>query len=245
MYRHVRQNCKVAKENVPATPLADTADMKQQIQALMSMMAKLLEHNTAASASQTVNINTGNTVNHVNTANIVVAQQIVIQPWGGPKTMHVPSDMIAAAFTENPRLAEYCSLSESDKYDKDTAKSYILEALVELTKRAHKDPVYRNVYLNPNRADQAMVCIGDTKWEACPLNEVTRIMFESISSEIRVATSMYLAEKDRLPAGIEGSACYVPQLYANNPADYIDMAKGLIAAHLGNIAPVAPKKKRA
>jgi hypothetical protein len=150
--------------------------------------------------------------------------------------------MIAAAFTENPLLADYCEMGDHDKTDEEKAKTYIVEALMELTKRAHADPVYRNIYLNPNRSDQAMVCV-DKKWEAYPLYEATRVMFESVASEIRAATSMYLPEKDKLPIEIQGSACYVPQMYRGNPKQYIDMARSLIVAHLANLIPVAAKKR--
>jgi hypothetical protein len=201
----------------------------------MQNMENLLEQKTATATPLGV-------INNVGVVNNVVAQ-IHIHSWGGDAPLRVPSEMIAAAFTENAQLAEYCEMGDHDKADEEKSKPYIVEALMELTKRAHVDPVYRNVYLNPNRSDQAMVCV-DTKWEACPLYDVTRVMFECVSTEIRAATSLYLPERDKLPPAIQGSACYVPQMYRGNPKQYIDMAKALVVAHLANIAPTAARAVR-
>jgi hypothetical protein len=185
---------------------------------------------------------TVNNIGAMNTVNNTVVNQIHIHPWGGVKSLRVPGEMITAAFTENPRLAEYCDMPESDKYDEEKAKEYILEALMELTKRAHIDPTSRNVYLNPNRSDQAMVCIDDTKWEVCPLYEATKVMFESVSAEVHAALPLAPAKGAYVvPMEVQSGAGYVPTMYKSNPKQYIDMAKALIIAHLANLAPAKKK----
>jgi hypothetical protein len=207
--------------------------LTMRVDQLMAGRPAETKHEPAPAAPPTTVNNITN--NNVGTINIV--NQIHLHPWGGPKTLRVPGEMITAAFTENPRLAEYCSLSEADKYDEEKSKGYILEALMELTKRAHADPVQRNVYLNPNRADQAMICADAVTWEACPLYEATKMMFESVSAEVHAAIPLVPAKGAYvIPMEIQGSACYVPTMYRSNPKQYIDGAKAQIVAHLANLA---------
>lgn len=75
--------------------------------------------------------------------------------------IHVPPAHIHAAFSKNPRLVEYCRWPDAERVDAAKAAPFVLEALVDLVRRAHRDPAYRNVYLDPRRADQAMVYVAD------------------------------------------------------------------------------------
>lgn len=254
MNRHIRQNCKVVKQSklealdeIKQLPPDDILAAQQKIEqlelvvrthkSLQEQIDQLRKEQAQLIQPQTITNNTINTVNNV-------VAQIHIHPWGGVKTLRIPGESITAAFTENPRLAEYCDMQESDKYDEEKSKMYILEALMELTKRAHTDPIYRNVYLNPNRSDQAMVCIDDAKWEVCPLSEATKVLFESVASEVHAALPLSPAKGAYVvPIEIQSGAGYVPTMYKSNPQQYIDMAKALITAHLANIAPISAKRR--
>jgi len=182
--------------------------------------------------TQQVTVNNGPVTNTAITNNTVN----IIQPWDGENRIRVTAEMIAEAFTENTRLAEFCKMSDYEQTNPEGAGPYVLEALMDLTKRAHKDPMARNIYLSPKRADQVMVCLVDGSWEVRSLEEATRMMFDGVAMEIkRVVRSN--EERGKLPFQIQGSASYVPMMYEDEQDRYVSMAKKPVSAHLTNTAP--------
>jgi hypothetical protein len=175
------------------------------------------------------------TTTNVTTNNIT--QTINIRPWGRGPSDHVviPASMLRAAFTENPRLAEYCSLTDEDKVDAEQAAPYVVEALVDLVKRAHADPAARNVYLNPRRADQVLV-FDETTWKVLSLVEAIKAMFDSIAGSIhRIIVSD--RERAELPFEVQASASWMPTLYKAEPEKFVAQARPQVAAHLTNMTP--------
>jgi hypothetical protein len=166
-----------------------------------------------------------------------LAQTIInIRPWDGDDFIQVPVTLLAAAFTENPRLAEFCRMGDTEKSDPEIASPYITEALVDITRRAHADPVSRNIYLNPKRTDQVMVCLEGGQWEVRALNNASRTLFDGIVSRINKII-LSTTERTKLPFEIQASACYVPMLYNSSPEEYVQSAKPSLSAHLANTAP--------
>jgi len=113
---------------------------------------------------------------------------------------------------------------------------------MELVKRAHKDPLSRNVYLNPKRADQVLVFVDsdDVKtWEVRPLLEAIRRIFDTVAGGIHriIVTD---AERAQLPFDVQSSASWIPNLYDDEPDKYVKEAKQPMAAHLANTRPVQP-----
>ena len=164
MYRHIRQNCSVTETLQPANQrrLAEQAVKVDALQMQLTKLTALLENKLAVVAASpepassamvvkamgTTKVNTGPVTNNVT--------QIAIHPWAGKNGVVIPVAMLHAAFDENPRLAEYCSFSDREKVDAELAAPYVLEALVDLVRRAHADPAARNIHMNPRRADQVM-----------------------------------------------------------------------------------------
>jgi hypothetical protein len=151
----------------------------------------------------------------------------------------LPTTHVKAVFTENPRLAAYCKLTEEEKTDAATAAPYVLEALMELVKRAHKDSLSRNAYLIPEQADQALVFVdsgGAKSWEVRPLLEVTRLIFDTIAKELHriIVTD---TERAQLPFTVQNSASWVSCLYDDEPDKYAKEAKQPMTAHLANTRP--------
>lgn len=189
-----------------------------------------------------------NITNITNTANTaLITQNIVnIRSWDGNERLVIPTGLIKAAFTENPRLIEYCRMSDDERTDADKAAPYVLEAMVDIIRRAHMDPVARNVRLNPKRADQALVSVTDSqteepRWEVRPLLEVVRQLFDGVASTLH---RIIIADRERaqLPFDVQSAASWVPNLYENAPERYVKEGRGALSAHLANTAPPAAKK---
>ena len=157
--------------------------------------------------------------------------------------IHIPPALVKAAFTENPRLVEYCRLTDAERTDANRAAPYVLEALVDLVRRAHQDPLSRNIYLNPNRADQVMVCVeeegrpeqGDprARWVVRPLVDAIRLLFDGVAEEIH---RMIIVERERaqLPLAVQSAVAWVPSLYNDEPERFVREGRAPIAAHLSN-----------
>ena len=113
------------------------------------------------------------------------------------------------------------------------AAPYILETLVDLTKRAHKDPSARNVYLNPSRADQVMV-FSVTSWEVIPLIDAIRSLFDSVAGNIRRIIKCN-DERVSLSPPVQATAPWIPAMYDDEHEKYAADAKPTMSAHLRNI----------
>jgi hypothetical protein len=263
MNRHVRQYCKIAnsaegmeklmehtiKQQLDAQA-AKTDAQTAKVDALQTQVAELTAllreqlgagpapSTAQAGASQTVNI--GSVANTTMTTNIAqVNQQIIIRPWDGAPAdrIHVPPGLIAAAFAENPRLKEYCRLGDNEKTDPKVAPPFVLEMLMDLVKRAHTDPAARNVYLNPKRADQALVCLKTGRWEVVQLADATRLLFDGVVVSIHAVT-LSDEKRKQLPFEAQHALAMAGLAYSDEPEEYARRAKGPMAAHLANTAPV-------
>jgi len=237
-----------------ATQSEQIATQSEQIAKLTTLMERMLLTNTAFvpdTARETSNVRVG-TVNaplvHTVTNHIQVQQTVNYLPglrsFDSEDRLIIPAALVKAAFTENPRLAAYCKLSDEEKTDAEAAAPYVLEALMELVKRAHKDPLSRNVYLNPKRADQALVFVDSDEvktWEVRPLLEAIRRIFDTIAGGIhRVIVTD--AERAQLPFDVQSSASWIPNLYDDEPDKYVKEAKQPMSAHLTNTRPLLEHK---
>ena len=154
--------------------------------------------------------------------------------------IRIPIDLVKAAFTENPRLIEYCRMSDEERTDTEKAAPYVLEALVDLVRRAHRDPVHRNIYLNPKRTDQVMVCVEEKgevpvqRWEIRLLADAIRLLFDGVAEDIR---KIIITERERkqLPLDVQSAAAWVPNMYSSNPESYVQDGRATMAAHLENV----------
>jgi hypothetical protein len=224
--RHVRLYCKIANtregmeismEYTLRKQMVEMEDrMKTQLNAQMTQVAELaallkgqlvaesrtipdVQADVTASAGDTIAAQVGQfaqTIAGAHTAASVSSLSII--PWDGDDFIHIPVSLITAAFTENPRLVEFCQLGDAAKADPEIATPYISEALVDLTRRAHADPVSRNIYLNLKRTDQVMVCLKDGGWEVRALSDASTALFDEIASQIQQIT-VSDTERTQLP----------------------------------------------
>jgi hypothetical protein len=234
------------QKQITALAAQNTAQ-SDQIAKLTSLVEQMVLTNTTITspAPQTTTTNSilVNTINAPITNNTVQHIQVNYLPglrsFDSEDRLIIPAALVKAAFTENPRLAAYCKMSDEEKTNAEAAAPYVLEALMELVKRAHKDPLSRNVYLNPKRADQALVFVDSDEvktWEVRPLLEAIRRIFDTIAGGIhRVIVTD--AERAQLPFDVQSSASWIPNLYDDEPDKYVKEAKQPMSAHLTNTRP--------
>jgi hypothetical protein len=257
--RHVLHRCKIANSDEGMNKLMDHTIQRQleQQNAKIDRLTSLLERQqfvfgalpgvraepaapTAINVGAALNVSSVTNVNAVTNVTNVTNNiaQVTIRPWDGAPAdrIDVPLSLIAAAFAENSRLKEYCRLGDDEKTDPKIAPPYVLEMLMDLVRRAHADPAARNVYLNPRRADQALVCLKSGRWEVIQLAEATRLIFDGVVVSIHAVTLSY--EKLReLPLEAQNAMAIAGLVYRDEPEEYAKRAKGPMAAHLANTAP--------
>jgi hypothetical protein len=253
MSRHVKQYCKIANSDEGMEKLLDhtlqrqLAEQGAQITKLTALVERLAGAGPLATQQIAQPIQHAGQVNNgaVTNNNTVVH----IHPWDGDRRIGVELAHILAAFTDNAKLREYARLGDHELTDPDIAPPYVTELLMDLTKRAHADPAARNIYLNPRRADQALVHKKSGTWEVMPLAEATRLIFDGVAATIH-HTTMTSAERRQLPLEAQNALAMAGLLYDDEPDEYVKRAKAPMAAHLVNTAPLdsaspqAPAKPR-
>ena len=133
-------------------------------------------------------------------------------------------------------LKEYMRMAEHEMTDPEKAPPYVTELFVDLVKRGHSDPSARNVYLNPRRADQALVHMKTGKWEVVPASEATRLLMDGVAQTIhRVVLTG--AERGQLPTEAQNALSLAGMVYGDEPDEYVKRARAPMAAHLANVAP--------
>ena len=240
MYRHIRQSCKIANSDEGMEKLLDhtlqrqNAELLARVDKLTSMVEKMvMGPPTIQHAEQ---VNNAQQVNNAVTNNTVVH----IHPWDGDRRIGVELTHILAAFTDNAKLREYSRMGDHELTDPTIAPPYVTELLMDLTRRAHADPASRNIYLNPRRADQALVHKKNGTWAVLPLTEATRLIFDGVAATIH-HTTMTLAERRQLPMEAQNALSMAGLLYDDEPEEYVKRAKAPMSAHLVNIGtPQAP-----
>jgi len=207
--------------------VAEQKVMLEQQQAQIERLTALVESQAAAAQPHIVNVTN---VMQVNTV-------VNIKSFDSEERIYIPVSLVKASFTENPRLMEYCRMTDEERTDADKAAPYVLEALVDLIRRAHRDPLYRNVHLNPRRADQVMVCIGEEqRWEVRGLIDVIRVLFDGVADNLhKIITTDQ--ERTQLPFDVQSAASWVPNLYEDEPERFVTSGKAPMAAHLQNTKP--------
>jgi hypothetical protein len=247
--RHIRQSCKVAnseegmerlfEHTIQRQVAAMHAEQNAKIAAQTQQIAELTQLVRNQIVPARGGVQRAATINNVTTTNTI----IITVPFTQERAVYIPASMLRAAFTENPKLAEYCGWSDEDKTNAERAVPYVLEALMELTRRAHADPAARNIYLNPRRADQVMV-LDEESWRVLTLVDAIAVIFNSVSDNIR-RIMRNREEVATLPLHIQGSASWIPTLYEYEQSEYVEKARASMSAHLQNLVETARREPAA
>jgi len=259
MYRHVRQYCKIANSDEGMEKLFNhtiqrqLARLEAQNTALQDQVSELAILMRQQSLQQ-LTISDGTPLTLIqHQTNIGIQQNVQVNTtiigFDREDRIYIPIALVKAAFTENPRLIEYCRMTDNERTNADKAAPYVLEALVDLVRRAHKDPMYRNIYLNPKRADQVMVCVEEKedkpkniaqRWEVRSLVDAIRLLFDGVAENLH---RMIITEQERsqLPFDIQSAAAWVPNLYTDEPDRFVQDGKAPMSAHFANTSPTVNK----
>jgi len=264
MYRHIRQACKIANSEDGMEKLmehtlqrqlagmrAENADMRAQIAELATLLKTQLVCGPAVANSGTIHngpvnhITVAPIVNQVNQVQLVnqVQQRIAYIPWDGERRIDVSVAQMAAAFAENARLKEYVRFNDQERTNPDLAPPYVADILMDFVKRGHSDPTSRNVYVNPRRADQALVHLKSGQWEVLSLQEATRMILDGIAQTIH---RVVLSDEERkgLPSEAQNALSLAELMYSDEPDEYVKRTKAPMAAHLANTMPTLAETKQ-
>ena len=215
------QNTKLTEQNAKIDKLTTIVEkMSGQLALASQQIAQPIQH-----AGQ---VNNGAVTNN--------STVVHIHPWDGDRRIGVELAHILAAFTDNAKLREYARMGDHELTDPAIAPPYVTELLMDLTRRAHADPAARNVYLNPRRADQALVHKKTGSWEVLPLVEATRLIFDGVAATIH-HTTMTSAERRQLPLEAQNALSMGGLLYDDEPEEYARRASRPMMAHLENCQP--------
>jgi hypothetical protein len=157
-------------------------------------------------------------------------------PWNSDRRLNLDIKDMIAAFAENPRLREFARLPDHQMADHEIGGPFVIELFMDLVRRAHADPTMRNVYLNPRRTDQVLVYHDGGHWEVFPLPDSIRLLLDGVSEKIRpiILTPGLCGQ---LPLEAQNALAMAGMLYEETPDAYARRARGLMSAHLANMAP--------
>jgi hypothetical protein len=194
-------------------------------------------------------VNNGPVTNHVDARRQILQQTQVnapvtvniTAPWDSDRRLNIGIKDMIAAFAENPRLREFARLPDHQMADHEIGGPFVIELFMDLVRRAHADPTMRNVYLNPRRTDQVLVYHDGGHWEVFPLPDSIRLLLDGVSEKIRpiILTPGLCGQ---LPLEAQNALAMAGMLYEETPDAYARKARGLMSAHLANMAPAAVSK---
>jgi hypothetical protein len=235
MYRHMRQSCKrLINGDSPEQDQKAPTDLNARLEAMTAMMQQMV---LALAGVQGAGPAVPASVQH-NNVQInapVVTNNFVIQglvPWDGPQRIRISVEDVLEVFASNPRLVEYSKMREHEMTDPVNIP-YAAELFTKLAIRAHDAQNSRNIYLDPNRSDQAMVYLEVGNWAAAPLMDAIRLIFDVVAAMLsKIVTSD--VERLKFPPEQQNAISFAEMMYHDDPLAYVKAAKAPLVSHLIN-----------
>lgn len=148
--------------------------------------------------------------------------------WPAPQVVPATFKPLGFEISQPVLEAAVGSLSEDEKALCSRGDTLgVSRLLVEILKRVHSDPRERNVYLNPARADQALVFVPSS-WSAQPLEEAAQTMF----ARIRVLLEGVPRESEK---GVKSAVAGARKGCKENLPQLAKASRGQLTAHLENV----------
>ncbi len=193
--RHLREYCKASSNDKVNKLELDMGAIKQQLEKLTNQQQPEASKTIVVTGNVVTNIDNSrkvlnNTVLNSNNNNNIVHQQIAnflppapLPGWPAkwplplvdPKPFAAPSDVEAG---ELQQAAARLSVVETAACCKGEPRA-VSALLMEVLRQAHENPEQRNIYLSPDRGDQALVFVP-RQWLLKPLQEATHHIFEQV-----------------------------------------------------------------
>lgn len=210
MVRHIKKNCKKAKHN----EINNSGNAE-----------KLLLVSGDVSQINALNTTNNNTTNN-NTTNHIT----YILPWSAPNVLIVTIQMVRAVMDESRDLQEYKRFTPAVQNDQKVAMPYMIRLFADLLKKAHTEPLGRNIYPNPARTDQ--VRTFNHHWDNyLQSDDSIRIMFDDIETNVNRTVDSY---GTGLSADILQAVKTMMDLYSKGRNNLLRCARPVIMAHLKN-----------
>jgi hypothetical protein len=161
------------------------------------------------------------------------SRHIHVHSWDGKDRLVVSLDLLRAAFRENELLREYCDSPEKNRLEPAFINTYVLEALIAVINQAHRSPECRNIRLNPSRADQVQVLVGEggERWKIVTLVEAVRLLFRDAAGRMGQLALAPEAVLGLTPVE-QTASLLMSQAYQCRPERYEREGKSRLAAHL-------------
>lgn len=99
--------------------------------------------------------------------------------------------------------------------------------LVEVLRQIHEDPEQRNIYLSPDRGDQALVFVP-RQWQLKPLQEATHQIFEQVVKRLADLPMQGTPTEQDLMAGAKDG-------FEKKPQTVVQTSNSAMTAHLKNM----------
>lgn len=256
-YRHIRQSCQVANTDDGFALLADRTIQRQlaeqaaQIAAQAQQIAALAEQVNAAPHVTVNNLNIANdngtvaamTGGVIGGGNAVggapAAPRPMVRPWGSD--LNVTAADIDRIFAESRALTQYARMAPHIQVDRGHI-GYAVEALMSVVRRAHEDPVGRNVYINPRRSDQVLVLMATGAWAVRTLEDATAALCDGAAVAVNAIVLKHTGNPTLVECTVAGAvagaaAANIPRLYWSDRDGCVRLARRPMEAHLANTAP--------
>jgi hypothetical protein len=249
LVRHIRNNCKIARSDEGMELLFEHTYKRQEEEKalvatqeenerLRTELEQLRQSGAAQiNATNIGQVNTGPvdlSQNQHNTVNIISFNEAPLR---------LSTEQLITALRVCPGFSQYAMMGDTERFHKDN-RAVVHDSIMDLTKLSHEDPLSRNVYLSPNRADQAMILaskdVDTKKWEILPLSDALKQMIGGLSKELRKVGHDHSIRIDIDDRGALCGLGFITQVEETRLAHEL---MGPMSAHLENQRPDRPDRK--
>jgi hypothetical protein len=135
-----------------------------------------------------------------------------------PLSFTITLDVLRRAIASSEKDAGACLRGEP---------AAVAGLLVEIVKLVHADPLERNIFLSPNRADQVLVYVPE-RWELITLLEGIRRILSHVAAELASALPLMGAQCREL-------ASCAQKGFRDQEGEVVKSSRGAMTAHLENM----------
>ncbi len=254
--RHVRESCKAQNKKTGEGLDQKVQALQQQVAGILQQQQKSNVNETQKFQATNLIVNNGpviqttnsnidnshkvlNNVINDNSKKLTVNQQIanftpVPDPLPGwptkwPPPLVDPRPFFASCAIELSELQQAAARLDAA----DTAACHkgepraVSALLIEILRQLHENPEQRNIYLSPDRGDQALVFVP-RQWSLKSLQDVTHHIFKQVVNELADLPMQGSSKEKSLAAGMKEG-------FEKKPQAVVQTSNSAMTAHLKNM----------